>query len=457
MRIVGNALNGYFFDNLAYAADNDSLEHVIAAVAYVKDMGPILDVAKNRGVPITLFALADEGGFPALNILRKFVLNSPPSWQLFLIRRCYHPKIVWFRGVGCYIGSANLTDSGRNRNLECGVWFDEDDLDSLNWRDELASMLDVIRENSTPATEEDIGRFERISEKRRKLEKLQKELADTADRELAHLPGQESLIQHNLPKRAGGAARATFVKQWAKCLTILRKQAAVIKKVEWPEWVDADVEPAIAFDQATEYFFEFQVRRSGAAKDTTDTLHEQNRKSPETAVLRLMKEWASFDGQGTWDWPAWANENPRRLHQLLQPSELADLTEDKLADIIYLTHAAREHARQIRNRTVGLPDGAERTREERCRLLAALLLGKTAEKGGTVSETLQYALWADEQEQDAAARIWNAVHSPRWKFPHLGVNILGEMIGYARPDKYPPRNDRVVRSLKALGFEGLGI
>ncbi len=167
LKLVGNALNGYYFDNLAGVADREELEHIVLAVAFVRDLGPIADLARKRGVPLTLYALADgEGGFPSLEILRLFVTGSSSSWQLFLTRRFYHPKVAWFRGVGCYIGSANLTDGGRMSNLECGVWLEEEELRRENWDQELAAMLAVVRERSAAAIREDIDRFERLQRAR---------------------------------------------------------------------------------------------------------------------------------------------------------------------------------------------------------------------------------------------------------------------------------------------------
>ena len=125
MRLIGNALNRSYFDELVHEADRPDLTGIMLAVAYVRDLGPLVEVARRRNVPVTLYALAEESGFPSIAVLRMFVSDSPTSWQLFLTRSHYHPKIAWFRGVGCYIGSANLTDGGRISNLECGVWFDQ--------------------------------------------------------------------------------------------------------------------------------------------------------------------------------------------------------------------------------------------------------------------------------------------------------------------------------------------
>jgi hypothetical protein len=34
---------------------------------------------------------------------------------------------------------------------------------------------------------------------------------------------------------------------------------------------------------------------------------------------------------------------------------------------------------------------------------------------------------------------------------HLGISALGELVGWALPDKFPPKNNRTSKALYALG------
>lgn len=453
MRLIGNALNGEYFDNLVYQADRETLEGIDLAVAYVRDLGPLVDVARKRRVPVRLYALSDEGGFPSLSVLRLFLNNSPPSWQLYLTRSHYHPKITWLRGVGCYIGSANLTDSGRMSNLECGVWFDHSDLQRDNFDTQLESILAVIHGRSTAAIKEDIARFERLESARQSLAKARKELSDKADRELAHIRGADAPAPW-MKEDSGGAIRARFIQDWNGCLTLLRKLGRATAGLPRPAWVDSDVEPAVAFDQATEYYYTRVVRKSGTKRDeVVRELHGKNKADPDAAVGRVFTEWAAFDGEeGTWEWAAWCNEHPKKLRALLAENNLASLAATALGEVIWLTHAAREHARQVDNATLGLAPGTTLDIRARCDEFARFLLRQRSKDGKTLHEVLQFVLWGERQDRDAAARIWDATMKAAWKLPHLGPSILGEMIGYARPDEFPPRNQRVVRTLYALGF-----
>ena len=458
MRLIGNALNGAYFDDLVRHADDDRLESVVLAVAYVREFDDLMGVAERRRVPVTLYALMDEGGFPHPDVVRKFVKNSPPSWQMFLTRHFYHPKIAWFRGVGCYIGSANLTENGRARNLECGVWFDEDEFVERGLDAELTSMLAVIRSRCTQANDDHITMLDKLGKWRSSLHPAQREFEKKANELLGTVPGQES--PHFVGARGddGGAARVAFVEEWNKALTTLRKLGTMTATMPRPPWVGSDVPPAVVLDQATEYFYTLKVRKSGRKRDeVVEELHRLNRRSPDAAVRSIMRDWAAFDGhEGTWEWSAWSNEHPARLRQLLQPEALSRLDVVTLGETIWLTHAAREHARQVNNRTLGLAEGTTMEVRGRCDEFASYLAAQRTVKGQRqVADVLRFVLWGDREQPEAAVRMWDATRKPEWKLPHLGPSILGEMIGYARPQDFPPRNDRVIRTLLALGYDGL--
>lgn len=433
---------------------------IVAAVAYVRQMDELFDLAKKRGVSLTVYALADEGGFPSLAVLRRFVEHAPPRWRLFLTRRYYHPKILWFDGVGCYIGSANLTQQGWWDNLECGVWLSAEELRRDNWEDQIEAMLGVVQERSREAMVEDIERFEKIAHRRRDLRTKEQGLARFADKEFADLPGQQPpdrVVRHGA---RGGAAKVRFVRQWEATLTLLRKLGQLADRARpWPDWVEADVNPAIAFDQATEYWYTLHVRDQALARgrdEAVDKLHERNKANPDAAVAAALAEWRAFNGvheRGHWPWPEWCNENPRRLHELLQPAAIEKLDVVHLTEVAWLTHACREHARQVNNATLGLPQGTTMDLRDRCAEYAKYLLRqRTAVGDRDVRDMLLFVLWG-EPRNNYAGRIWDATTLGEWKLPHLGPNILGEMLGYAKPDQCPPRNARVVRSLRALGYD----
>lgn len=45
-----------------------------------------------------------------------------------------------------------------------------------------------------------------------------------------------------------------------------------------------------------------------------------------------------------------------------------------------------------------------------------------------------------------------AIRSDEWAIPRIGLSSLGEIVGWARPDEFPPRNMRTSKGLRALGY-----
>ncbi|MBK7823498.1 MAG: hypothetical protein IPJ61_21160 [Tessaracoccus sp.] len=449
MRIIGNALNGDYFENLVRlaAVKGSGLQQISLAVAWVKSMDPLFELAKAKNVPLTLYALAEDG-FPATQVVQRFV-DGPTTWQLLLTRRFYHPKIVWFRGVGVYIGSANLTTSGWWDNLECGVWFTQDEIERDNLDVQLTSMFAEVAKRSTGVNREHLAAFRRLDAQRAELTAAERAFQARVDKEFANLGGQDKPIR---PTTKGGAARQQFIAEWQNGLGLLQKIVDGTKLRTWPSWVAKDAHPAIVQDQATEYWYHRNIRLSGDSVATIDALHRKNRGSPDAALDQAFAEWEAFEGDEKWTY--YINEGPRRVGELLQRTALTQLDEDRLTEILHATHAAREHARQMRKKDLG-DEGTTSTSEERSRLFARYLLGQESADGKTVQDVLRYVIWGDDQTPDVGERIWDAVHEEDWKLPHLGPSILGEMVGYARPDQYPPRNGRVSKTLAALGYEGV--
>ena len=68
--------------------------------------------------------------------------------------------------------------------------------------------------------------------------------------------------------------------------------------------------------------------------------------------------------------------------------------------------------------------------------------GKRTEAGHTPLEVFQYVIWGPGAVE---RRIWNAARTPEWRLPWLQFSTWGEVVGWARPDDYPPRNDRTLK------------
>jgi hypothetical protein len=452
MKFVANRLNKVWPSELVSLADSAELKGIDLAVAYASDMTDILDLATKRLVSLRLFALLDAEGFPDLKLATRLLTADHTRWKLYFLRDYYHPKVMWFRGVGCYVGSANLSERAWKQNLEAGLWLSEAELAANGLTAPLNELFTSLSDEY-PARRSDLLALQRLEGEREKLSDARRTFDAEADRILAHIPKGRPLTFEATREQKPAEQKEAFRREWGRCVQILQTLRDRTRSVAWPDWVDKDVPPAIAFDQATEYWYTVNVRDEHTRDATVEDLHQRHRANPDRAADKLLAEWSAFDGDhGKWEWATWCNENPRRLRELLPPAALRRLNLDALEEIVWLSHSARTTARQIPYAKLGLPR-AQRSERERCRLFAEFLLRQRPERGErTVQDVLLHVLWG-RPALDHAGRLWDATELDDWKLDHLDVGILGELLGYARPEECPRRNHRVSRCLRALGYD----
>lgn len=114
-----------------------------------------------------------------------------------------------------------------------------------------------------------------------------------------------------------------------------------------------------------------------------------------------------------------------------------------------MIHAVIGYGRQRANAQLGLPQ-TQHSRDLKVRLHAEQLWEARTEDGErTPLQVFDYVLWGGGEFE---RRIWAAARDPGWRLPWVQFGTLGEMLGWARPDEFPPRNDRTLKGLRALGY-----
>jgi phosphatidylserine/phosphatidylglycerophosphate/cardiolipin synthase-like enzyme len=116
---------------------------VDAAVAYIFAEHPFLETCWNEKKPLLLYGRYDHTGPISPGVLDWFLSKSKQSanFELRLVPDIFHPKVIWWRGVGVYIGSANLSNRGWNGNFEAGVYLSEGELQENEMRDDLEAFF----------------------------------------------------------------------------------------------------------------------------------------------------------------------------------------------------------------------------------------------------------------------------------------------------------------------------
>lgn len=140
------------------------------------------------------------------------------------------------------------------------------------------------------------------------------------------------------------------------------------------------------------------------------------------------------------------------LRSALAEHGLQSMTEETFYDICMGVHAIKDYARRVPNKSVGLPDNGTRyTIPEKVAALSKRIWNDRSAGGIRVNELLWHILHGGSDEQ-LPERLWEAVTESKWKIDGLGISALGELVGWASPDRFPPRNGRTSKALRSLGY-----
>src|SRR5258708_1328549 len=131
-------------------------ERIQAAIAYATDERPFLETCWQEKKPLLFYGRYDYTCPIAPAILDWFLSKSSQSanYELRLVPDIFHPKVIWWRNVGAYIGSANLTTRAWFGNFEAGVFLTEEEMEDNEMLGELEEFFAEIHAASHPLTKE---------------------------------------------------------------------------------------------------------------------------------------------------------------------------------------------------------------------------------------------------------------------------------------------------------------
>ncbi len=463
MDVVLGKINGKFLND--YLNRSRSRCKVIrAAVAYAQPANALFDHCKqNADVRLVFYGLLDETGAVPAHLLKSFLDRGPSRVECRLVRGHYHPKVIWWEGFGAYIGSANLTLAAWTKNVECGVFYSEDELVSLGIADELDALFDYTRTNSVPLTNELLAKLSMLAESTRELASAQKQLQQRFDEIMSDVAEHKGTIV--VPPRGvvRNRRRERFVKEWSETLQLLRGLTLdFLRLKKRPVWVVDDAVAAIHFDQFLHAYYYSYVREGIDADDEDDAssraqveaAYEQNRADPQRALVAGASWWASRQEAPYGEDEFIATIGPN-MTRLFSKESLASMDEARFCEAMSTVNAFRARARQVGNHFFGLPPTHHESIDERVTRLAKWLWSspdaRTA-SGRSAKDVLEFVIWG-AQPGDMEERLWLVTNDPEWRIRHLGMSTFGEVVGWARPDMYPPRNNRTNKALRALGYD----
>jgi hypothetical protein len=438
MELILGGINGNYLRGILESATE--VDRVDAAVAYVSS-DELLEWCWKNDIPITLWGRFDESVPVSIPILRTFLDRRSAKYVCKLVRH-YHPKVIWLRGYGAYIGSANLTSSAWVTNIEAGVFIREEDM-TTEVESQLHEFFQEIDAHAAPLGD---LLFELLKNRNEDQEKRWK--ADAANRkkfEDTDLVPKWPGLSHLSSKTASARRRDTFLNEWNSTLQIIKDIGFKLASNR-PAWVREGT-PLGA--QADQFLHAHYYQRTFDGKRADFERHfELNRRDPDAATDAAMKWWKALPSAPNHEDTTLEVVAPR-LAMLLGPEKLPTLNRDELVELIGGIHASREYARRVKNYLVGLPDGTYSIAEK-----VAAIADRMVSKGATqgVLRTLNFVLY-DGANDHVPQRLWEAANNPQYKIEMIGISALGEAVGWAMPNLYPPRNGRTSKALRSLGYD----
>lgn len=458
MRVVMGEMNGVRLLTLMNGSVG-KCSRVSAAVAYATQSDPFFEHCQQHGMPLDYYGLLDEGAAVSLPLLQHMLRAGPLVVNPRLIKGHFHSKIIWWHGYGVYIGSANLTSKAWFTNVECGVFFDEDEIIGQPLQSDLEQQFAYLRKHSAPVTSELVKALGKLSLAEQSAYAAQQKLKALFDEATKDIPPHGGLTTYGPATKT--TAFTEFTTEWNETLQLLRGLSKEFHKMgRRPVWVDATADPTVHFDQFLHAYYYVRVRDARDDDENVKTVglvnraHERNRGDTTGALQDAAEWWASLQ-EAPYGEDVFIRETAPRMRAMFSNASLLNWELKDFQEAFFEVHAFKMHARQVRNSTLDLPSNHHESIRERSNRVAQWLWEQPRESSQLhIRELTHFLIWG-AAPTNMAERLWLAATDDRRRYAHFGSSTLGEAVGWARPDEFPPRNNRTNKALKSLGHDVL--
>jgi hypothetical protein len=310
---------------------------------------------------------------------------------------------------------------------------------------DLTEMFDKLEANASPLTEELYQEMLKQSKLLARTKIDAKEFWSSPS--FKRWPG---LVQTSR-KSAIDRHRSRFLEEWHSTLQELRDIGATVSLAEnRPSWVMANAPMGAQTDQFLHAHY--YQRAMDGRKANYAALFERNKDNRENALAEAVQWWSSLPSAPSYE-DEMLNVTGPFLQAALSEANLEGMDYKGFRDVCMGIHAIKDYSRRVSNKAVGLPsDGTQYSIPEKVTALSRRVWNDLSSNGGRVKDLIRHILYNGSAEQ-LPERLWQSVSDPKLKIDGLGISALGEMVGWALPDRFPPRNGRTSKSLRSLGFE----
>ncbi|MDI3323396.1 phospholipase D-like domain-containing protein [Pontibacterium granulatum] len=446
MKFVANRINQvHLRDLLPTLSEQVQVDSILAAIAYGRSAADetkdLVGHAVANKLRLDLWMRYDHTVPVALPLLARLLRHLPDNIFTKFVPDCFHAKVIWWRGYGAYIGSANHTDRGWLTNVEAGVFLEEDELVASGMDNQLLDFFDYLRglNNAIPISKEYVSEMERLSE-------LNKEAHAKSKKERAY-PIWEGPAYVS-KKDAFSKRKERFRAEWQETLGILQSIQQQLPDYR-PQWIDSSVPTAWQVDQFLHAYYYNQVGDN--VRKPYEEYYEKNKSNPKIALQEQLTWWKGLSEAPTSEHEMLYEHAPE-IKRLLDKGNVLELTVKDLERLFAKTHATKDHVIKIPMAVLGRPEIKSMDREGRLSLFAQMMENVRNELGWDVRQLLHYVLYGGD-ESKVWERLYHAGRDSKYSISRYGLNSIAEVVGWARPEVAPPRNGRTSKALRALGFD----
>jgi len=443
MELIANRVNGTCLRDILPGSDNaESVDTVLAAIAYGSNASNqpedlIGNSLKNK-FRLDLWMRYDETVPVSVPMLERLLVHQKDNIFTKFVPDCFHAKVIWWKGYGAYIGSANHTDRAWLTNIEVGVFLTDDELVLNNLDTQLDDFFGHLQELDVaiPISNDYISEMRVFAALNRKIPKIPRK------RPIWNGPSFVSKVA------AFDKRKESFEIEWRSTLGILKGIEDELGRYR-PAWIKEDVPSGWQVDQFLHAYYYNKVGEG--LRKPFEEYFLQNFKDPASELKKQLEWWSKTPSAPSYEDQTFYKSAPL-IKDFLSQERILSLTTDEFEQVCRNTHATSDHVIKIPLSYLGRPDLKTLNTSERFKLFIPILLSNTNQKGWNILELLHYVLY-EGKDIDIWERIYNAGRDKDYMIPRYGLNSIAEVVGWARPKVVPPRNGRTSKALRSLGYD----
>lgn len=434
--------------------NRDALKHctrVDAAIAYISEENTLINGCIKADIPLKLYGRYDYSVPVHPRVLTILADKKHPNLELRLVPDIFHPKVIWWRKYGAYIGSANLTNTAWFRNIEAGIFLSEEELYAEDGiAEQLEDFFIQTDDRSHALTREIVEHLRELFDSNNQLRQAKKAAEDSFEKGRVIPKTQEF---HEKQRQGLARFRDKFIREWDETLEIMRMIGDRVASNEYrPKWVNSNVPTGVQADQFLHaYYYNHVTDEANLRRHPYLEFFQINKSRKEEALEEELVWWKGLTEALSKE-DLHMHEYAPLVRNNLAQSRILNLTTDDFFETCCKIHALAEHARQINWLKHNIVVPPQMKRIDRVRILSDWLFKQRNALGQGPLELISYVLYGGS-DGEIAQRIFEASFEKERKIPHLSVSTFGEIVGWALPEKFPPRNGRTSKALTALGYD----